>query len=97
MNGNTRQIQQIMVGILHDYKDTPPDIIKHNVINAIKNSPYSVVELAQKLNIKEGTVYSWYRKKSKYGISFDVILNIADILGLDVDELLNPIEERDVN
>ena len=61
--------------------------IRNNLIEAIKLSGISQVELAKKLNIKQPTVAQYLSGRAMP--SLDTFANICIILDLDANEILN--------
>ena len=62
------------------------EIIRNNLVDAIKNSGLKQSEIAEKLHIKQPTVGQYLSGRAMP--SLDTFANLCDILDLDANEIL---------
>jgi len=82
--------QKDLENLITKFNSTDSSVIKKNLIRIIDNSQYnrSNQMLADKVGVSVQTIYLYRQVQKKSNISFEVILKLANALGVSVEDFM---------
>lgn len=82
--------QKDLESLITKFNSTDSSVIKKNLIRIIDNSQYnrSNQMLADKVGVSVQTIYLYRQVQKKSNINFEVILKLANALGVSVEDLM---------
>jgi len=82
--------QKDLENLITKFNSTDSSVIKKNLIRIIDNSQYnrSNQMLADKVGVSVQTIYLYRQVQKKSNINFEVILKLANALGVSVEDLM---------
>jgi len=82
--------QKDLESLITKFNSTDSSVIKKNLIRIIDNSQYnrSNQMLADKIEVSVQTIYLYRQVQKKSNISFEVVLRLANALGVSVEDFM---------